>query len=106
MRKESHSSLSLDDFVQNIDIPPILNRDYARTQAGDEWTAFECQLCINSTMTEPKSPWQNKAEHSINDLGTMVWTNMREFNAPLYQHHWHMKWCKDSHNALAMRKLG
>ena len=57
-------------------------------------------------MTEPHSPWQNASEHAINDLGVMTIRNMREFNVPLNQYHWCMKWCKDAHNVLNMRKLG
>ena len=44
-------------------------------------------------------------EHSINDLGVMMQCNMKEFNVPLDQYYWCIKWCKNVHNVLAMRKL-
>ena len=36
----------------------------------------------------------------------MIVIIIKEFNVPLDQCHWFMKWCKDVHNVLAMRKLG
>ena len=57
-------------------------------------------------MSEPHSPWQNTSEHDMNDLGTMTTRNMKEFNVPLNHCHWCMKWCKDAHNVLSVRKLG
>ena len=60
---------------------------------------------MDGLTTEPNSSWQNISEHSIGNLGVMVQRNMKEFNAPMNQCHWHMKWCKDVHNVLAMEKL-
>ena len=54
---ESHSSRSLQDFVRNAGILPILERDNARTQTREKWTSFERQSCVDGIMTEPKSPW-------------------------------------------------
>ena len=104
--EESYSLRSLQDDVLNIVIPPILKRDNARTRIGEKQTAFEFQFYINDMMTEPKSPWQNKAEHSINDLGTMVQRNVREFSVHLNQCYWRVKCCAGAHNVLAMIKLG
>ena len=47
----------------------------------------------------------NMSEHSIGDLGVVVQRNMKEFNVPMNQRHWCMKWCKHVHNVLAMEKI-
>ena len=83
MSKESHSLSSLQYFVRNIGIPSILKRDNSRTQTGEKWTTFEHQLCVNGIMIDPKSTCQNKVEHFINELVTMVHMHMQEFNVPL-----------------------
>ena len=103
--KESHVLQSLQDFVRNIGIPPNLKKDNARTQTSNEWTGFERKLCANGLTKEPRSPWKNMSDHSIGDLGVIAQRNMKQFNVPMNQYHWCMKWCKDVHDVLSMEKL-
>ena len=72
MKRELHAIRSLQDFVRTVGILPTLKHDNSRTQTRDKWMEFECQMYINRLMTEPHSPWQNIAKHSINDLRMMV----------------------------------
>ena len=44
----------LADFVRTAGAPPILKKDDARTQIGENWTTFDRQLHINDMMTYPK----------------------------------------------------
>ena len=60
---------------------------------------------MKSSTTEPHSPWQNKAERGIGDLGRMVQRNMNRFNAPLSRHGWCQQHCANICNHLASRKL-
>ena len=63
-------------------------RDDSKTQTGTRWTDFERKLMINGLCTEPYSPWKNRAEHGVNDLGNMVKRCIKQFSVPLGQHHW------------------
>ena len=106
MNKESRSLCSLQDFVRTVVIPPTSKRDDVRTQAGEKWTGFEHQACVDQLITEPHLPWQNTSEHAMRDLGVMIIRSMKGFNVPLNQCRWCVELCKDVHDVTIMRKLG
>ena len=56
-------------------------------------------------MKETHSQWKKASDHSISKLNELAQMCAKKFNAPLNQHHWRMKWCKDAHNFLVMDKL-
>ena len=105
MRTESNSFQALQDFSRKVGLPRCIKTDNASTEIGEKWTTFCRANCIDTKYTEPHTPWQNKAEHGICDLSTMVKRCMRTFNVPLSRHSYCQKWCADVRNHLASRKL-
>ena len=105
MKKESHSFKALQDFTRQVGIPRAIKTDNASTEVGENWTNHCRTYRIDTSYTEPYSPWQNYAEHGIGDLGRMVSRCMEKFGAPMNRHHYCQKWCCDVRNHLASRKL-
>ena len=105
MKKQSHSFRALQDFTRKVGIPRGIKTDNATTEVGLHWTNYCRNHRIDTSFTEPHSPWQNYAEHGIGDLGRMVSRCMSKFNVPLNRHYWCQKWCCDVRNHLASRKL-
>ena len=105
MKTESHSFRALQDFARTVGIPRGIKTDNASTETGLNWTKFCRENRIDTTYSEPYSPWQNYSEHGIGDLGRMVSRCMAKFDAPLTRHHWCQQWCCDVRNHLASRKL-
>lgn len=105
LKRESHAFNALQDFGRKIGLPTKIKTDNAKTEIGDQWTTWCRQHRVDTSFTEPHSPWQNRAEHGIGDLGTMVKRCMNAFDAPLSRHDWCQRWCADVRNHLASRKL-
>ena len=105
MKTESHAFRALQDFSRNVGLPKGIKTDNAATEVGRQWTNYCRDHRIDTSFTEPHSPWQNYSEQGIGELGRMVKRCMREFDAPLSRHHWCQKWCADVRNHLASRKL-
>ena len=105
LKTESHSSQALKDFGRSIGIPRAIKSDNAKAETGLEWTTWCRKHRVKTTYTEPHSPWQNKAERGIGDLGRMVKRNMERYNVPLSRHGWCQLHCAQVRNHLASRKL-
>ena len=105
MKTESHSVVALQDFSRTIGIPKGIKTDNAKTEIGRKWQDWCREYCIETTFTEPHTPWQNYAESGIGDLGVMVKRCMDAFDAPLSRHGWCQLWCCDVRNHLASRKI-
>ena len=105
LKRESHAINALEDFGRKIGLPSKIKTDNAKTEVGEKWTTWCRNHRVDTLFTEPMSPWQNKAEHAIGNLATMVKRCMKEFNAPLSRHDWCQRWCADVRNHLASRKL-
>ena len=105
MKKESHSFKALQDFRRKIGFPKGIKTDNVATETGVKWTKWCRDHLVDSSFTEPHSPWQNYSERGIGDLGQMVSRCMRIFGAPIGRHHWCQKWCSDVRNHLASKKL-
>ena len=105
LKKESHSFRALQDFSRSVGLPKGIKTDNATAETGSKWTNFCRDFKIDTTYTEPHSPWQNYAEHGIGNLGRMVTRCMKIFKVPLDRHHWCQRWCCDVRNHLASRKL-
>ena len=105
LKSESHSGQALQDFGRQVGIPRAIKTDNAKAETGYDWTKWCRTYRVKSSTTEPHSPWQNKAERGIGDLGRMVQRNMNRFNAPLSRHGWCQQHCANICNHLASRKL-
>ena len=105
MKTESHSVVALQDFSRTIGIPKGIKTDNAKTEIGRKWQDWCREYCIETTFTEPHTPWQNYAESGIGDLGVMVKRYIDAFDAPLSRHGWCQLWCCDVRNHLASRKI-
>ena len=105
MKKESHSFEALQDFGRKIGLPRSIKTDNAASETGEKWTKWCRENLVDTSFTEPHSPWQNFSEQGVGAIGRMVSRCMRRFNVPLDRHHWCQKWCVDVRNHLASRKL-
>ena len=105
IKSESHAYVALQDFGRKVGIPAKIKTDNASTEVGEKWTSWCREYCVDTSFTEPHSPWQNISEQGIGDLGRMVMRCMRAFDVPLNRHTWCQKWCSDVRNILASRKL-
>ena len=105
LKKESHAFTALQDFSRRVGLPSKIKTDNAKTEVGEQWTTWCRQHRVDTLFTEPRSPWQNRAEHGIGNLATMVKRCMSAFEAPLSRHDWCQRWCTDVRNHLASRRL-
>ena len=68
MKSKGHAYLALQEFVQDVGIPKHIHTDDAKELIEGKWKALVNEYGIKQTMTEPYSPWQNRAESAIREL--------------------------------------
>jgi transposase InsO family protein len=68
MELKSDAHLSLTNFIQDIGVMETLLVDNAPTMAYKEWQKTVREYRINQRMTEPYSPWQNRAELDVREI--------------------------------------
>ncbi len=68
MKTKADAFVALNSFVQSVGIPKMLITDNAREEYDAEWERVRKKYLIHQRVTEPYSPWQNKAELEIREL--------------------------------------
>ena len=63
LKRESHDFNALQDFSRKIELPKKIKTDNAKTEVGNQWTKWCHNHRIDTSFTEPRSPWKNYAEH-------------------------------------------
>ena len=65
MRRKGEAGDSLVEFIQDTGIPSELQNDMAKEETLGKWKEIMRKYEIKPTVSEPYSPWQVGAEHSI-----------------------------------------
>jgi hypothetical protein len=80
MKKKSDASEALNEFIWSVGVPKELISDGAWAETQGEFGKVIKEYQIQQRITEPHSPWQNRAESMIceikrhltcNDLSTL-----------------------------------
>jgi hypothetical protein len=83
MAKKADAHHALSAFIQDVGIPKFCLSDGAKEERGGEWGRIVKHYHIKTRTTEPKSPWQNRAESGIFELKKLVRRALRRSGAPL-----------------------
>jgi len=72
MKSKGDAPLALQDFVHDIGMPRHIHTDDAKELMAGGWKKIINEYGIKQTHTEPYSPWQNRAEATIQKLKKSV----------------------------------
>jgi hypothetical protein len=67
MQKKSEAGAALLELIQDIGIPSALHIHGAKEETQGKWKQVCQDFGIKQTITEPYSPWQNRAELNIRE---------------------------------------
>jgi hypothetical protein len=84
-----------------VGIPQTIHSDNAKELMQGEWKEICNEFMINTTYTEPHSPWQNRAEGQIRELKRHVQRKMKSQNVPKRLWNYCVKWSCDVRNKTA-----
>jgi len=82
MKKKSDAGSALLELLQDIGIPSALHTDGAKELNQGKWKSVCEEFGIKQTLTEPYSPWQNRAEINIREAKKSVQRLMSRTNTP------------------------
>jgi hypothetical protein len=82
MKQKSEAGHALAEFIQDIGIPSSLHTDDAKELTLGTWRKVRLDHAIKQTLSEPYSPWQNRAEGAIRDVKNHARCLMSRNNAP------------------------
>jgi hypothetical protein len=82
MKSKSEAGYALVEFIQDIGIPASLHTDDAKELTLGTWRKTRLDHAIKQTLTEPYSPWQNRAEGAIRELKRHVHRLMNRSRMP------------------------
>ena len=82
MKLKSQAGHALLEFIQDIGIPSALHTDGAKEQTMGKWRDVCMSHGIKQTLTEPYSPFQNRAEINIRELKKHVQRIMGKTKTP------------------------
>jgi hypothetical protein len=107
MTKESEVHETLDLFLCRYGIPEALISDGAKSYTGGEYRKKAKQAGIFCKLTDPYSPWQNRAESEIREAKRLAskWTVKSQSPRQLWDHEIELTSIVQSHLALDMYKL-
>ena len=83
LASKSNAHESLTAFIHEVGIPGSLHSDDAKELVSGVMLQKMRKYEIFHTMSEPYSPWQNRAENAIGILKSKVRRIMRESNTPI-----------------------
>jgi hypothetical protein len=82
MKLKSEAGHALLEFIQDIGIPSSLHTEDAKEQTSGKWRDVCITHNIKQTLTEPYSPFQNRAEVNIRELKKHVRRIMGKMKTP------------------------
>jgi hypothetical protein len=82
MKKKSDAGSALLELLQDIGIPSALHTDGAKELNQGRWKSVCEEFGIKQTLTEPYSPWQNRAEINIREAKKSIQRLMSRTNTP------------------------
>lgn len=107
MKKESDVHESLDLFLSRYGIPESLISDGAKAYTGGQFKSKAKEAGVFCKLTDPYSPWQNRAESEIREVKRLSARWMVRTASPrrLWDHSLELASLIRSHTALNMYKL-
>jgi len=81
-RSKGEAGNALLDLIRDIGIPSELLTDDAKETMGGKWKQVTTEHDIRSNLTEPYSPFQNRAEGGIRELKKAISRTMKKLQAP------------------------
>ena len=82
MKSKSESGHKFEEFIQDFGIPAVLLTDGAAEEKGGAFGDAVKRYHIFHKLSEPYSPWQNRAEAAIRELKKGVSRKLRQTGAP------------------------
>jgi len=82
MRSKADAGHALLEFIQDIGVPSALHTDNAKEMMTGKWETVRKDHQIKQTLTEPHSPFQNRAEIGIREVKKHVRRIMNNVKAP------------------------
>jgi hypothetical protein len=92
LKKKGDAHHALVQFIQDVGIPKSLLTDNATEEVRGEWGQVVRKYHIKPRMTEPASPWQNRAEAEIREVKRLTRRIMRKASAPLHLWCYALEW--------------
>jgi hypothetical protein len=83
MKAKSEVPYALQEFIQDVGIPSIIHSDGAPELSKGHWKELCRMHGIKETITEPHSPFQNRAEINIRELKKQTRRLMQSTSTPL-----------------------
>jgi hypothetical protein len=80
--RKGDANHALTAFIQEVGIPKNCLSNGAKDERDGEWGRIIRHYHIKLRTTEPRSPWQNRAEAGIHELKKIVWKALRRTAAP------------------------
>jgi hypothetical protein len=93
MQKKSEASEALLEVIHDVGIPARLHTDFAKEEMEGTWK--------KQTVTEPYSPWQNRAENMIDDLKRGILYATRRRGSPKRLWNYCGVWVSKIRNVIA-----
>ncbi len=82
MQKKSEAGSALLELIQDIGIPSAIHTDGAKEETLGKWKQVCQDFGIKQTLTEPYSPWQNRAELNIREAKKKILRLMSRTHTP------------------------
>jgi hypothetical protein len=82
MKTKGEAGDALLEFIRDIGIPSEIITDDAKELTAGRWRVVAQEHQIAQKITEPYSPFQNRAEAGIRELKKAVRNSMHKMNAP------------------------
>jgi hypothetical protein len=101
MKAKSEVSDSLSKFLHKVGIPNAIHSDDAPELMHGRFKQICKEYGINTTYTEPYSPWQNRAEGGIRELKSHIYRKMTSKAVPQRLWDFCAKWTCEIRNKTA-----
>jgi hypothetical protein len=101
MRLKSDAAEQLRTFVKEVGIPSKLVVDGALELVGGKWKDTAREFHISTSVTEPYSPWQNRAESGVKSIKMGIRRKMYSTKAPKRLWNFCGRWVSEIRNLTA-----
>jgi hypothetical protein len=101
--KDAHHGLMA--YIHDVGIPAQVHTDNAKAETLGDWKKLAREYHIKQTVTEPYSPWQNKAEREFGKIRTLTRNFMDTHHVPARLWDYAQGHAVEVHNHTARKAL-
>ena len=101
--KEAHHGLVA--YIHDVGIPAKIHTDNAKVETLGEWKKTTREYHIKTSVTEPYSPWQNKAEREFGKVRSLARNFMDTHRVPARLWDYAQEHAVEVHNHTARKAL-